>query len=86
MQTVVLDRPVVDQTGLSGKYDFTLDWTPEASQFGGRGAQLPPPADDAAAPPDLFTAIVAQLGLKLEAAKVPVDVLVVDRVEKPSDN
>jgi uncharacterized protein (TIGR03435 family) len=86
MQTVVLDRPVVDQTGLSGKYDFTLDWTPEASQFGGRGAQVPAPADDATAPPDLFTAIVAQLGLKLESAKAAVDVLVVDRVEKPSEN
>jgi uncharacterized protein (TIGR03435 family) len=87
MQTVVLDRPVVDQTGLAGRFDFTLDWTPEPSQFGGRGGQTPQPgADDPAAPPDLFTAIVAQLGLKLESAKLPVDVLVVDHVEKPSGN
>jgi uncharacterized protein (TIGR03435 family) len=87
MQTVVLDRPVVDQSGLAGRFDFTLDWTPEPSQFGGRGGQAPQPgADDPAAPPDLFTAIVAQLGLKLESAKLPVDVLVIDKVEKPSDN
>jgi uncharacterized protein (TIGR03435 family) len=87
MQTVVLDRPVVDQSGLAGRFDFTLDWTPEPSQFGGRGGQAPQPgADDPAAPPDLFTAIVAQLGLKLDSAKLPVDVLVIDKVEKPSDN
>jgi len=87
MQTLVLDRPVLDQTGLAGRFDFTLDWTPEPSQFGGRGGQVPQPgADDPAAPPDLFTAIVAQLGLKLESAKAPVDVLVIDHIEKPSEN
>lgn len=86
MQTVVLDRPVVDQTGLTGKYDFTLNWLPEPTQFGGRGGQAPPPADDAAALPDLFTAMQQQLGLKLESAKTPVEVLVVDKVEKPSAN
>jgi uncharacterized protein (TIGR03435 family) len=87
MQTVVLDRPVVDQTGLAGRYDFMLDWTPEPSQFGGRMGPIPTPAaDDPAAPPDLFTATVAQLGLKLESAKVPVDVMVIDKVEKPSEN
>jgi uncharacterized protein (TIGR03435 family) len=87
MQNSVLDRPVLDQTGLAGRFDFTLDWTPEPSQFGGRGGQAPQPgADDPAALPDLFTAIVAQLGLRLESAKAPVDVLVVDHIEKPSDN
>ncbi len=86
MQTAVLDRPVVDQTGLPGRYDFTLTWTPDESQFGGLGIRVPPPADDAAAPPGLFTAIQEQLGLKLESAKAPVEVLVVDHVEKPSEN
>ncbi len=86
MQTAVLDRPVVDQTGLSGRFDFTLTWTPDESQFGGLGIKVPPPTDDAAAPPGLFTAIQEQLGLKLESAKAPVEVLVVDRVEKPSEN
>ncbi len=86
MQAVVLDRPVVDQTGLEGRFDFTLTWTPDETQFGGRGGQLPPPADPANAPPGLFTAIQEQLGLKLDAAKAPVDVVVIDRLEKPTAN
>jgi uncharacterized protein (TIGR03435 family) len=45
---------------------------------------VPPPADNASAPPDLFTAMQEQLGLKLESTKAPVDVLVIDHVEKPS--
>ena len=86
MQAIVLDRPVVDQTGLQGRYDFTLTWTPDETQFGGRGGQAPPPADATTAPPGLFTAIQEQLGLKLESTKLPVDVVVIDRIEKPTDN
>jgi uncharacterized protein (TIGR03435 family) len=86
MQSVVLDRPVVDQTGISGRWDFTLTWTPDEFQFAGLGVKVTPPADNAAAPPDLFNAIQEQLGLKLVATKAPVDVLVVDHVEKPSAN
>jgi uncharacterized protein (TIGR03435 family) len=86
LQTSVLERPVVDQTGLSGKYDFTLRWTPDASQFGGRGGNIPPPADGTEPPPDLYAAFEQQLGLKLESTKAPVDVLVIDHVEKPSEN
>jgi uncharacterized protein (TIGR03435 family) len=86
MQSAVLDRPVVDQTGLTGRFDFTLNWTPDDSQFGAMGGRIPPPADAANAPPDLYAAIQAQDGLKLEAAKAPADVLVIDHVEKPSAN
>ena len=86
MQSAVLDKPVVDQTGIAGRYDFMLNWTPDESQFGGLGARVPPPADNAAAPPDLYTAIQEQLGLKLAVAKVPEDVFVIDHVEKPSAN
>jgi uncharacterized protein (TIGR03435 family) len=86
MQSAVLDKPVVDQTGIAGRYDFTLTWTPDESQFGGLGARVPPPADNVAAPPDLYTAIQEQLGLKLVSTKAPVDVLVIDHVEKPSSN
>jgi uncharacterized protein (TIGR03435 family) len=84
MQAAVLDRPVVDQTDLKGRFDFTLKWTPDESQFNGRGGSVK--SDAADAPPDLFTAIQEQLGLQLKSAKVPVDVLVVDHVEKPSEN
>lgn len=86
LQGTVLDRPVVDQTGLQGKFDFTLKWTPDETQFGGQLGQLPAPSDKTDAPPDLFTAIQQQLGLKFEPAKIPVDVLVIDKVEKPSEN
>jgi uncharacterized protein (TIGR03435 family) len=86
MQTAVLDRPVVDQTGLTGRYDFTLRWTPDETQFVGMGVRVPPPTGDASAAPGLFTAIQEQLGLKFEATKAPVDVVVVDHVERPSDN
>jgi uncharacterized protein (TIGR03435 family) len=87
LQTAVLDRPVVDQTGIAGRYDFTLTWTPDESQFAGLGIRVPPPAANAVnAPPGLFTAIQEQLGLRLESTKAPVDVLVVDRAEKPSAN
>jgi uncharacterized protein (TIGR03435 family) len=82
----VLDRPVVDQTKLAGKFDFTLTWTPDESQFGGMGVRVPPPSGDAAAPPGLTTAMPEQLGLRLESTKATVDVIVIDRVEKPSDN
>jgi uncharacterized protein (TIGR03435 family) len=85
MQMAVLDKPVLDQTGLSGKWDFTLTWTPDASQFIGLGGGTAP-APDPDAPPDLFTAIQQQLGLKLESTKAPAEVFVIDRVAKPSDN
>jgi uncharacterized protein (TIGR03435 family) len=86
MQAVVLDRPVVDQTGLEGRFDFDLNWTPDDSQFRGLGAKIPPPVDGAAAPPPLYTAIQEQIGLKLEATKALADVLIIDHVEKPSEN
>jgi uncharacterized protein (TIGR03435 family) len=86
MQEAVLDRPVVDQTKLEGRWDFTLNWTPDESQFAGMGMKIPPPSDKADAPPPLFTAIQEQLGLKLEPTKTEVGVLAVDKVEQPSDN
>jgi len=86
MQSAVLDRPVVDQTALTGKWDFELKWTPDDSQFGGMGMRAPPPSDAPDAPPPLFTAIQEQLGLKLDSGKAQVDVMVVDHVEKPSPN
>ncbi|HTW63974.1 MAG TPA: TIGR03435 family protein [Bryobacteraceae bacterium] len=85
METVALDRPVVDQTGLQGRFDFTLNWTPDETQFAGLGVRPPAPPENATEP-DLFTAIQQQLGLKLESTKAPVDVLVIDHVEMPSAN
>lgn len=85
MQGAVLDRPVVDQTGIKGRWDFTLNWTPDEFQFAGMGAKPPaPPAD--APNPDLFTAIQQQVGLKLDSTKAVTEVFVVDHVDKPSEN
>jgi uncharacterized protein (TIGR03435 family) len=87
LQSMVLDRPVVDQTGLTDRYDLTLNWAPDDSQFRVRGDQPPlPPPSDADTRPDLFEAVQEQLGLKLESTKAAVDVLVIDHVEKPEAN
>ncbi|WP_158819398.1 TIGR03435 family protein [Granulicella sp. S156] len=86
LQSLVLDRPVVDQTGLTGKFDFTFTFTPDDSEFNGHPPQLPKQADDVEAAPGLFDAIQQQIGLKLDAKKTPVDVIVIDHVDKPSAN
>jgi uncharacterized protein (TIGR03435 family) len=87
LQGAVLDKPVVDQTGLSEKYDFIVKFTPDAGQMAAFGAAGPrPAADNPDAPPDLFAAFQQQLGLKIEGSKAPVDVMVIDKVEKPSAN
>jgi uncharacterized protein (TIGR03435 family) len=81
---VALDRPIVDDTGIRGRYDLKLSWTPDFSQCHG---QLPGPArssDDA--PPSLYTAFEEQLGLRLEAAREPTQVMEIDHVDRPSEN
>jgi uncharacterized protein (TIGR03435 family) len=87
MQEAVMDKPVVDQTGLTGRYDFNLNWTPDQSQFASFGAHIPPPnPDDPNAPPSLYTALQEQLGLKMDVSKANVDVMVIDHIDKPSAN
>jgi len=91
LQGNILEQPVIDQTSLGAtRYDFQLKWTPDAtqSQFGGGPPPNAPPAaaDPADAPPDIFAAFQQQLGLKLENTKAQVDVVVIDRLEKPSEN
>jgi uncharacterized protein (TIGR03435 family) len=78
-----VERPVIDRTGLTSLYDLTLKWTPEAmpSSLGLPQAPLPPADPDA---PNIFTALQEQLGLKLEAGRGPVEVIVIDRLEKPT--
>jgi uncharacterized protein (TIGR03435 family) len=81
-----IHAPGRDQTGLQGRFDFTLKWTPDEFQFAGLGVKPPPPADTADAPPDLFTAMQQQLGLKLDSTKAPVNVLVIDQAAQPTPN
>ena len=86
-----LGSTVQDETGLTGRYDITLQWTPDRGSppmmkgpDGAPGLGDAPPIDPSA--PSLFTALQEQLGLKLESHKVPVQVLVIDHVEPPSEN
>jgi bla regulator protein blaR1 len=84
----VLSRSVIDKTGLTGKYDFTLEYTPELGQLrlGPPGAPEDPGPPPDANGPSLFTALQEQLGLKLESTKGQVEILVIDHAEKPDAN
>src|SRR4029077_11066345 len=85
MQRLVLEWPVIDQTGIAGRYDFALNWTPDASQFADVHVKIPPTTGTASAPSDLSTALQEQLGLKLDFLSAPSEVLVIDHVERPFD-
>jgi uncharacterized protein (TIGR03435 family) len=80
-----IGRTVIDKTGLTGNYDFTLEYAPE------EGGPPPPgggvlPASPSDSAPSIFTAIKEQLGLKLDSTKGTVDVIVIDHIEKPGEN
>ena len=83
LQRGILDRPVVDKTGLTGKYDFDLEWKYDDTQFGGH---LPPINSGASGKPDLFAAIQQQLGLRLESSRARIDTIVIDSVQEPPEN
>ena len=74
MLTLITRRPVVDRSGLGGTFSFDLRFAPQDAKLG----------DSSAA--SLFTALQEQLGLRLEDSRAPVDVVVIDRAERPSDN
>ena len=89
MQAQFMDLPVIDQTGLGDtRYTFIVKFTPDATMrpFGGAAPDAPPPAPDADAPPDLFGAMEQQLGLRMQKTKAPVEVMVIDKITKPSEN
>jgi uncharacterized protein (TIGR03435 family) len=75
VKQLFMDRPLVDQTGLTGRYDFKL-----TSSYGDA------PSTDADAPPPMFTAIKEQLGLKFEPVKAPVEVMIIDHIGMPTEN
>jgi uncharacterized protein (TIGR03435 family) len=80
----VVGRQVVDHTGLTGKHDYVLEWTPDAPVTEEQAGDAPQPSNSPG--PTIFTAVQEQLGLKLESTKGPVDTIVIDRVERPSPN
>ncbi|HTM04957.1 MAG TPA: TIGR03435 family protein [Vicinamibacterales bacterium] len=79
MLSSILQQPVTDATGLSGNFDFELDWSPELPATPGTAAA-------ASDKPSLFTALQEQLGLKLERIRTDVPVIVIDHIERPSEN
>jgi uncharacterized protein (TIGR03435 family) len=85
-----LGRPVLDRTGLPGRYDFSLKWTPAPTEGGAEAFGLAPlaepPHPEDSNGPSIFTALGEQLGLKLNSSRGPVDVLVIDHVERASEN
>ena len=90
LQMLVLDRPVVDKTGIQGRYDYQCTFTPDDSQFGGHPPPMPDQGNNngstdtaAAAAPSLYDAVQQELGLKLSAEKTAVDVIAIDHVRRP---
>ena len=91
MQAQFMDLPVVDQTGLGDtRYTFVIKFTPdpEMRPFGGIAPPSAPPSApaDPDAPPDLYAAMEQQLGLRLQKTKAQAEVMIIDKVEKPSPN
>jgi uncharacterized protein (TIGR03435 family) len=80
--TAVLRRQVIDKTGIIGTFDVHLQWNPEDI----RSSEDPNGVSADATLPSLFTALQDELGLKLESARGPVEVLVIDHIERPTEN
>jgi uncharacterized protein (TIGR03435 family) len=83
MQRLVLEYPVVDQTGITGRFNFALKWTPSITQFKNVRPTGPELTENGPRFPDLFTAIEEQVGLRLDIQRQPLEVLIIDRVETP---
>jgi bla regulator protein blaR1 len=77
-----LGRPVVDQTGLSGSFDFWIEFAPQPHQAASRDTGAPPPEEG----PTVLEAVSDQLGLKLERTTAPLDVPAIDHIDRPSEN
>ncbi len=90
--SLIIDRTVVDKTGLTGRYDFDLKWEPDEAAglfLRGPDGEGPPPGAEPASQgtgPSIFTALQEQLGLKLTVKKEPVDLIVIDHMEQPTAN
>ncbi len=85
----VMGATVVNRTGIAGKFDVSLQWTPDSSEapmLSKSGEPLPPRSPDAPAGPSIHTVLQEKLGLKLEPAKVPTEVIVIDRANRPTEN
>jgi uncharacterized protein (TIGR03435 family) len=82
----VWDRPILDKTGLSGSFDITLEWTPEPAQARSADAAREAAAAEPGERASIFTALQEQLGLKLQPTRAPLEVIVIDRLERPTSD
>lgn len=82
--TLIVNRFVVDKTGLAGQYDFALRWTPDS--WGPVAEEVSWMLPESASGPSIFTVLREQVGLELKPTKGPVDILVIDHLEQPSEN
>ena len=83
---VVVGRPVIDKTGITGRYDIRVKFSREGTELAAIHLIGPSPASDPTGPPSIFVALEEQLGLRLDSAKGPVEMLVIDHIERPSEN
>jgi uncharacterized protein (TIGR03435 family) len=83
---MVLHRPVIDKTGINGRFDLRVKFSREGTELAGIALTGPRPAPDPNGPPSIFVALQEQLGLRLESGRGPVDTLVIDHIERPTGN
>jgi uncharacterized protein (TIGR03435 family) len=83
---ILVDRPVIDKTGIIGRFDIRVKFSREGTALEGIRLNGPSHTADPAGPPSIFVALQEELGLKLESGRGPVDTLVIDHIEKPSGN
>jgi len=84
----VLDRPVINKTGITGRFDIRVEFSREGTKMAGMPLMrdgVPAPASDPTDAPSIFTALQEQLGLRLESGKGPVEMLVIDHIERPTE-
>jgi uncharacterized protein (TIGR03435 family) len=86
LQSAIVNRPVVNRTGIAGRFNIRVKFMPDGTQFNGHPPFIRPGPDTTDIAPDLLDAMQRQLGLKLSSEKTDVDVVVIDHVEKPSAN
>jgi uncharacterized protein (TIGR03435 family) len=82
----ITGRPVIDDTGLQGKYDVTLTWTPDMTNSEGQTHDPGPPLSASGSAPSIFTAVEQQLGLRLASGKGPTKGIAISKIERPSAN
>jgi uncharacterized protein (TIGR03435 family) len=86
MLRMVVGRPVIDKSGITGRFNIRVEFSREGTELAAIALKGPTAASDPTGPPSIFTALQDQLGLKLESGRGPVDSLVIDHIDRPSEN